>query len=83
MREAEQRFSEVARRAHDEGPQIVTGHGHDVAVILGMTVGSRASSRTSALGSRSERSRPCPRQERRDAGPGLRGRRVSYLSCQR
>ncbi|MBF8185158.1 type II toxin-antitoxin system Phd/YefM family antitoxin [Nonomuraea sp. K274] len=36
LQEAKQRFSEVVRRAHDEGPQIVTRHGHDVAVILDM-----------------------------------------------
>ncbi|MEU7857796.1 type II toxin-antitoxin system Phd/YefM family antitoxin [Nonomuraea sp. NPDC049141] len=36
LQEAKQRFSEVVRRAHDEGPQIVTRHGQDVAVILGM-----------------------------------------------
>ncbi|MFD1543098.1 type II toxin-antitoxin system Phd/YefM family antitoxin [Nonomuraea guangzhouensis] len=34
--EAKQRFSEVIRRAHDEGPQIVTRYGQDVAVILGI-----------------------------------------------
>ncbi|MFG3436915.1 type II toxin-antitoxin system Phd/YefM family antitoxin [Nonomuraea sp. NPDC047897] len=36
LQEAKQRFSEVVRRAHDEGPQIVTRHGEDVAVILDM-----------------------------------------------
>ncbi|MEV0621055.1 type II toxin-antitoxin system Phd/YefM family antitoxin [Nonomuraea sp. NPDC050404] len=36
VQEAKQRFSEVLRRAHDEGPQIVTRHGQDVAVILDM-----------------------------------------------
>ncbi|MEU6714822.1 type II toxin-antitoxin system Phd/YefM family antitoxin [Nonomuraea sp. NPDC046802] len=36
LQEAKQRFSEVVRRAHDEGPQIVTRHGRDVAVILDM-----------------------------------------------
>ncbi|MEU4229882.1 type II toxin-antitoxin system Phd/YefM family antitoxin [Nonomuraea sp. NPDC026600] len=36
LREAKQRFSEVVRRAYDEGPQIVTRHGQDVAVILGI-----------------------------------------------
>ncbi|NUP01110.1 MAG: type II toxin-antitoxin system Phd/YefM family antitoxin [Nonomuraea sp.] len=34
LQEAKQRFSEVIRRAHDEGPQVVTRHGRDVAVIL-------------------------------------------------
>ncbi|AQZ60905.1 VapB protein (antitoxin to VapC) [[Actinomadura] parvosata subsp. kistnae] len=36
LQEAKQRFSEVVRRAHDEGPQVVTKHGRDVAVILDM-----------------------------------------------
>ncbi|MFI7439538.1 type II toxin-antitoxin system Phd/YefM family antitoxin [Nonomuraea indica] len=36
LQEAKQRFSEVVRRAHDEGPQIVTRHGEDVAVVLDM-----------------------------------------------
>ncbi|MFI6395755.1 type II toxin-antitoxin system Phd/YefM family antitoxin [Nonomuraea sp. NPDC050540] len=36
LQEAKQRFSEVVRRAHDEGPQIVTRHGEDVAVIIDM-----------------------------------------------
>ena len=36
LQEAKQRFSEVVRRAHDEGPQIVTRYGQDVAVILGI-----------------------------------------------
>jgi prevent-host-death family protein len=36
LQEAKQRFSEVVRRAHDEGPQVVTRHGRDVAVILDM-----------------------------------------------
>lgn len=34
LQEAKQRFSEVVRRAHDEGPQIVTRHGEDVAVVI-------------------------------------------------
>ncbi|MEV5412575.1 type II toxin-antitoxin system Phd/YefM family antitoxin [Thermopolyspora sp. NPDC052614] len=34
LQEAKQRFSEVIRRASDEGPQIVTRHGEDVAVVL-------------------------------------------------
>ncbi|MEV4839396.1 type II toxin-antitoxin system Phd/YefM family antitoxin [Nonomuraea sp. NPDC049486] len=36
LQEAKQRFSEVVRKAHDEGPQIVTRHGLDVAVIIDM-----------------------------------------------
>lgn len=34
LQEAKQRFSDVVRRAHDEGPQIVTRHGEEVAVVL-------------------------------------------------
>jgi prevent-host-death family protein len=34
VQEAKQRFSEVVRRALDEGPQIVTRHGEEVAVVL-------------------------------------------------
>ncbi|MCL2091560.1 MAG: type II toxin-antitoxin system Phd/YefM family antitoxin [Micrococcales bacterium] len=32
--EARRSFSEVLRRAHDEGGQIVTKHGREVAVVL-------------------------------------------------
>ena len=31
---AKQRFSELLRRARDEGPQVVTRHGEEVAVVL-------------------------------------------------
>jgi prevent-host-death family protein len=34
LQEAKQRFSEVVRRARDQGPQVVTRHGHDVVVVL-------------------------------------------------
>ncbi|GII56769.1 hypothetical protein Pth03_51580 [Planotetraspora thailandica] len=34
VQEAKQRFSEVVRRALDEGPQIVTRHGEEVAVVI-------------------------------------------------
>ena len=34
LQEAKQRFSEVVRRAASEGPQVVTRHGEDVAVII-------------------------------------------------
>ena len=34
VQEAKQRFSEVLRRAKAEGPQIVTKHGQDVAVVV-------------------------------------------------
>ncbi|MEU7983491.1 type II toxin-antitoxin system Phd/YefM family antitoxin [Streptosporangium canum] len=35
--EAQQRFSEVVRRAVNEGPQVVTRHGEEVAVVIGIT----------------------------------------------
>jgi prevent-host-death family protein len=34
VQEAKQKFSEVVRRAIDEGPQMVTRHGAEVVVIL-------------------------------------------------
>lgn len=34
IREAKSRFSEVVRRARDEGPQIITLRGRDAAVVL-------------------------------------------------
>jgi prevent-host-death family protein len=34
LQEAKQRFSELVRAAHDEGPQIVTRHGEEVAVVI-------------------------------------------------
>lgn len=34
VQEAKQRFSEVLRRAKDEGPQTVTRHGDEVAVVV-------------------------------------------------
>jgi prevent-host-death family protein len=36
VQEAKQRFSEVLRKAHDEGPQIITRHGEEVAIIIDM-----------------------------------------------
>jgi prevent-host-death family protein len=36
VQEAKQRFSEVVRQAHDDGPQIVTRHGEEVAVVIGI-----------------------------------------------
>jgi prevent-host-death family protein len=36
VQEAKQRFSEVLRRAHDKGPQIITRHGEDVAIVIDM-----------------------------------------------
>ncbi|MEV7969171.1 type II toxin-antitoxin system Phd/YefM family antitoxin [Sphaerisporangium sp. NPDC088356] len=34
LQAAKQRLSEVIRQAHDEGPQVVTRHGEEVAVII-------------------------------------------------
>jgi len=34
LQEAKQRFSEVVRRASDEGPQVVTRHGREVVVVV-------------------------------------------------
>lgn len=34
LQEAKQRFSEVVRRAVSEGPQMVTRHGEEVAVVI-------------------------------------------------
>ncbi|MBX3140304.1 MAG: type II toxin-antitoxin system Phd/YefM family antitoxin [Trueperaceae bacterium] len=34
VQEAKQRFSELLRKAQEDGPQIVTRHGEEVAVIV-------------------------------------------------
>ena len=34
LQEAKQKFSQLVRRALDEGPQIVTRHGEEVGVVL-------------------------------------------------
>lgn len=34
LQEAKQRFSEIVRQAHDDGPQIVTRRGEEVAVVV-------------------------------------------------
>jgi antitoxin Phd len=34
IQEAKQRFSELVRRAVNEGPQVVTRHGEEVVVVL-------------------------------------------------
>jgi len=34
VQEAKQRFSELLRVAHAEGPQIVTRHGEEIAVVI-------------------------------------------------
>ncbi|HEY0718011.1 MAG TPA: type II toxin-antitoxin system Phd/YefM family antitoxin [Streptosporangiaceae bacterium] len=37
VQEAKQRFSEVLRRAESDGPQVITRHGEEVAVIIEAT----------------------------------------------
>ena len=34
VQDAKQRFSELIRTAHAEGPQIVTRHGEEIAVVV-------------------------------------------------
>jgi prevent-host-death family protein len=34
LQEAKQKFSELARRALEEGPQVVTRHGEEVVVVV-------------------------------------------------
>jgi prevent-host-death family protein len=34
VQEAKQRFSELIRTAHADGPQVVTRHGEEIAVII-------------------------------------------------
>jgi prevent-host-death family protein len=34
LQQAKQRLSEVVRRALEEGPQVVTRHGHDAVVVV-------------------------------------------------
>lgn len=34
LQEAKQRLSELIRRAHTEGPQVVTRHGEDIVVVI-------------------------------------------------
>ena len=36
VQDAKQRFSELIRTAGEDGPQIVTRHGEEVAVVIGM-----------------------------------------------
>lgn len=50
LQEAKQRFSEVVRLAEQEGPQVVTRHGEEIAVVVSMqewraATGSRPSLR--------------------------------------
>lgn len=34
VQEAKQRLSELIRRAHTEGPQVVTRHGEEIVVVI-------------------------------------------------
>jgi prevent-host-death family protein len=34
VQEAKQRFSELIRAAHADGPQVVTRHGEEIAVVI-------------------------------------------------
>lgn len=34
VQEAKQRFSELIRAAHTDGPQVVTRHGQEIAVVI-------------------------------------------------
>lgn len=34
MQDAKQRFSELIRTAHADGPQVVTRHGQEIAVVI-------------------------------------------------
>jgi prevent-host-death family protein len=35
VQDAKQRFSELIRTAHADGPQVVTRHGEEIAVVIG------------------------------------------------
>jgi prevent-host-death family protein len=43
LQEAKQRFSELVRSAQEEGPQIVTRHGEEVAVVIDIELYRRLS----------------------------------------
>ena len=47
LQEAKQRFSELVRQARSNGPQVVTRHGEEVAVIV--SIGSSSWSVTVAV----------------------------------
>jgi prevent-host-death family protein len=36
VQEAKQRLSELLKSAHDDGPQVITRHGEEIAVVLDM-----------------------------------------------
>jgi antitoxin Phd len=37
VQDAKQRFSELIRTAQADGPQVVTRHGEEIAVVIGIT----------------------------------------------
>lgn len=41
VQEAKQRFSELLREAHANGPQVVTRHGEEIAVVIDITTWHR------------------------------------------
>jgi prevent-host-death family protein len=49
LQEAKQRFSEVVRRAEEEGPQVVTRHGEEIAVVVSMQEWRAATGATPSL----------------------------------
>ena len=46
VQDAKQRFTEGIRAAHDQGPQVVTKHGHEVAVVIDIADYRRPKDRT-------------------------------------
>jgi antitoxin Phd len=46
VQEAKQRFSELIRAAHADGPQIVSRHGEEVAVVIDIADYHRLQGRT-------------------------------------
>lgn len=46
VQEAKQRFSELVRRAQNEGPQVVTKHGEEIVVIVAVDDYRRATGST-------------------------------------
>jgi prevent-host-death family protein len=49
LQEAKQRFSEVVRDANSKGPQVVTRHGEEVAVVISMDDYRRLSGKTKSF----------------------------------
>jgi antitoxin Phd len=49
LQEAKNRLSELVRRARDEGPQVITLHGRDAAVVLSARDYARTARRKESL----------------------------------